>query len=89
MDDKETSPSIDVQSLFTITEVELIYRNKVKPADRRQIKAAADAYEILLATWDMNKIELVEEFKILLLDRRSACLGMSSIASGGGEPMRD
>jgi DNA repair protein RadC len=83
MDEKETSPPIDVKSLFTITEVALIYRNKVKPTDRRQIKTAADAYKILLATWDMNKIELVEEFKIVLLDRRSACLGVSSIASGG------
>lgn len=31
----------------------------------------------------MNRIELVESFKIILLDRRNSCLGISEISSGG------
>ena len=70
-------------SLFTVTEVELVYRNKVKPAERRKITSAENAYDIFLMAWDMNKIELVEQFMILLLDRNNTCLGISNISTGG------
>lgn len=71
------------QSLFRVTEVELSYRSRVKPSERPKVNNSKDAYKILLAHWDMNKIELVEQFKILLLDRNNACLGISEIATGG------
>lgn len=78
-----TKASVENLSLFQVTEVELVYRNKVKPCDRLQIVRSSDVYNLLLSVWDMNKIELVEEFKIMLLDRRNACLGVAAIASGG------
>jgi len=71
------------QSLFSVSEIELVYRNKVSPIDRPKIKSAASAYDILVHAWDMNKIELVEQFMILLLDRSNACLGVSHISTGG------
>jgi DNA repair protein RadC len=70
-------------NLFTITEVELIYRNKLKKADRPIVKTSNDAYNLLIQSWDHNKIELLEEFKVLLLDRNNACMGISHIAQGG------
>ncbi|SJZ43907.1 RadC-like JAB domain-containing protein [Chitinophaga eiseniae] len=70
-------------SLFSVTEVELIYRNKIRPEDRIIIRQAANAYDVLMDTWDRNKIELVEQFKILLLDQGNACLGIAEIATGG------
>lgn len=75
--------SCDIPSLFKVTEVELIYRNKTKAADRPKIMVASDAYDVLIASWDANKIELLEQFKILLLDRNKACMGMCEIATGG------
>ena len=72
-----------IVNLFTITEVELIYRNKLKKADRPRIKSSLDAYNLLIHSWDQNKIDLLEEFKILLLDRNNACMGISNIAQGG------
>jgi len=38
---------------------------------------------VLLQAWDHNKIELVEQFYILLLDRGNASLGISNILMGG------
>jgi DNA repair protein RadC len=73
----------NVTSLFSITEVELIYRNKRKSHERPKVKTSTDAYELLINAWDMNRIELLEEFKILLLDRNSSCLGLSNISTGG------
>ena len=74
-----TSP----MNLFTITEVEIIYRNKLKSSERPKVTTSKDAYDLLLRSWNHNKIELLEEFKILLLDRNNKCLGISHIAQGG------
>jgi DNA repair protein RadC len=71
-----------VQSLFAVTEIELMYRNQVLPENRPIIYSSNTAYDILLNCWDMNKIELVEDFMILLLDRSNYCLGISRVARG-------
>lgn len=69
-------------SLFQVTEVELIYRNKVSPADRPEVNSVEKAYNLLMSVWDMNKIELVEQMRILLLDRKNRCIGISDISTG-------
>ena len=66
-----------------VAEVELIYKTKVPAKLRPAIKCSNDAYEILRASWDDNRIELVEQFKILLLNRSGRVLGISEISSGG------
>jgi len=70
-------------SLFSVTEVELVYHNKVNPADRPQLTCSTQVYDVLLNAWDKNKIELLEQFSILLLDRSNNCLGVSHISTGG------
>ncbi len=68
---------------FKVTEVELIYRNKTKSSERPTVRISNDAYDILYKSWDMNKIELQEQFKIMLLDRKNSCIGISTLATGG------
>lgn len=72
-----------LQSLFRATEIEIRYRNKVPYKERVQIKHPHEAYQTIMHSWDENKIELVEQFKILLLDRSNHCLGFSEISTGG------
>ena len=72
-----------IQSLYTVNEIEIVYKNKIPYQDRIQITKSSTAYEILRQCWDENRIELLEQFKILLLDRRHTCLGVSEIATGG------
>ena len=74
---------LTLQHLFKVNEVEIVYRNKIPYQDRLQITSSSTAYEILLASWDENRLELVEQFKILLLDQKNNCLAVSSISSGG------
>ncbi|HTI11725.1 MAG TPA: JAB domain-containing protein [Puia sp.] len=71
-----------IPSLFTVTEIELVYRNKQNPRDRPIVRNSRNAYDLFLMSWNMNRINLVEDFKILLQDRRCACLGIAPIASG-------
>ena len=68
---------------FTVTEIDIVYRNKCRAKDRAKISTSNDAYKILLSNWNMDKIEIVEQFKVLLLNRKNACLGISEVATGG------
>lgn len=73
----------DTTNLFSVTEIELVYRNKLKASDRPKIRTSKDAYDLFMRSWDLNKIELVEQFKVILLDRRNASLGVPTISTGG------
>lgn len=66
-----------------VTEVKMVYYNKVKAADRPQVKSSFDAYEILISNWDGGTINLFEEFYILLLDRSSRVMGRYLVSQGG------
>jgi len=72
-----------LKSLYRATEIQIRYKNKVPYADRVKIWQPLDAYKTIMHSWDENKIELVEQFKILLLDRSNNCLGFSEISTGG------
>ena len=66
-----------------VAEVELIYKSKVKASERPQICSSRDAYQILIQAWDENKIEFVEQFKVLLLNRAHKVLGIYDVSTGG------
>lgn len=66
-----------------VAEVELIYKSEVKASERPVIKESKDAYEILMNYWDLNRIELLEEFKVLLLNQSNRVLGLFPLSSGG------
>jgi len=66
-----------------VSEVELIYRSKVKASSRPQIKTVGDAYELLLKTWDKDKIEFIEQFKVVFLNRAKRVLGIYEVSTGG------
>ena len=66
-----------------VSEIELVYRTAIRPGQRPQVSSSASAYEILLAGWDLNKIEFVEQFKVLLLNRSNRVLGQYELSTGG------
>ncbi len=66
-----------------VSEVKLIYKNKIKAADRIQIKNAQDSFGVFWETWDKKVIEHIEEMKMLLLDRCNKVLGIVSLSKGG------
>ena len=65
------------------SEVELIYKSKVKASERPQILSSKDAYEILMKIWDEGKIDFVEQFNILLVNRANKVLGVYKVSTGG------
>ncbi|MBB1139033.1 MULTISPECIES: JAB domain-containing protein [Myroides] len=65
------------------SEVELIYKSKIKASKRPQITSSYSAYQIALKAWDSNKIELLEQFKVLMLSNNNKVLGVLEASSGG------
>jgi len=66
-----------------IAEVKLVYKTKVKASERMQIKSSTEAFKLFNDTWDPDSLEYVEEFKILLLNRANAVLGLLPLSKGG------
>jgi DNA repair protein RadC len=67
----------------TIDEVRLVYRTKVKASERLQVKCSKDAFDIFMENWDLDSIEHIEEFKLMLMTRSNKVLGIASISKGG------
>jgi DNA repair protein RadC len=66
-----------------ISEVKLVYRTKVKASERLQVKCSKYAFDIFMENWDLDSIEHIEEFKLILLTRSNKVLGIASISKGG------
>ncbi|MDM1525558.1 JAB domain-containing protein [Myroides odoratimimus] len=65
------------------SEVELIYKSKIKASQRPHITSSYSAYQVALKAWDSNKIELLEQFKVLMLSNNNKVLGVLEASSGG------
>jgi DNA repair protein RadC len=65
-----------------IAEVEIVYKTKIKASERPHIRVSSDAYRLFLQTWDPGKIELVEEFKVMPLNRANRVLGICALSTG-------
>lgn len=66
-----------------VSEISLSYHSKVAAKDRPKIGTAEDAYNLLYALWDKDKIEFQEQFCMLLLTNANRVLGRVHLSSGG------
>jgi len=71
------------QELYSVAEIALVYRTTVKPSLRPKVTSSRIAYEVLLAGWDEERIEFVEQFKVLLLNTANRVLGIYELSTGG------
>lgn len=69
--------------LLNVAEVELVYKTNVNPSERPKITSPEDAVAIFRKYWNPDRIEHIEEVKILLLNRSNRVLGIASISKGG------
>lgn len=66
-----------------IAKIKVRYSSRVPEHSRIKITQSEDAADVLRAKWDEGKIEHVEEFKTILLNRANQVLGVADISSGG------
>jgi DNA repair protein RadC len=67
--------------LFNVAEIQVSYNTTNTPKEK--IFTAKSAYKVFLSTWNLDTIELQEEFKILLLNRANEVLGIYPLSKGG------
>jgi len=71
------------EQLFKVAEVEVSYRPDYSMSERPRITSSMQAFQILKQQWDDGRIGFLEEFKIILLNRRNSVLGVVDISMGG------
>ena len=67
-----------------VAEIELRYLPKRNVSSLPQITCSADSYALFLKSWDMDRLHLVEQFKMILLNRANRVLGIIELSTGGG-----
>lgn len=66
-----------------VSEVELIYKKKQSTANAKKIDSSKIAFDILISLWDKNKIDYVEHFYALYLNRANKVIGSILLSTGG------
>ncbi len=64
-----------------IKEIKLSYSHN--GLDNIKITDSNSAYKTLIDNWDLDTIQLQEEFKVLLLNRANVVLGIYNLSKGG------
>src|SRR5690349_15268595 len=71
------------EAFTKVAEVELVYKSKVKASERPVVQSSTDAANILRVLWEDGKMELVEQFKVLFLNRSNKVICVYNVSSGG------
>lgn len=74
---------VQEQTSFKVAEVEVSYKSNYNITERPKINSSQDAYRILIQHWQLGRIELLEEFKVILLNTSNRVLGIIDISVGG------
>ena len=74
--------STNEKKIFEVAEIQLSYKSKVKASMRPKITGSKDAHNVLRQYWDTDKLELVEQFKVMLLNRANQVIGLLDLSTG-------
>lgn len=66
-----------------ISQIELKYNPTINKGCRVKITSPETAYKEFQGSWNMDTIELYEEFKVMLLNRANEVLGIYVLSKGG------
>ena len=70
-------------NLSYVAEITISYNQKIKASQRPVVKSSMDVFKILSNNWNRDKIDLLEQFKIILVNRSHKILGIVGISTGG------
>ncbi len=73
----------NVEDQFQVAEITVSYLPKLKASQRPKVSTCQEVYECFLQTWDEHRIEMVEQFKVMLLNRAGRVLGIFEVSTGG------
>lgn len=68
--------------IYEVTKMELVYYDPVPPSMRHRIEFIDTAYELFRVNWHYQKIGLVEQSKLMLLNGSNRVLGLCDLTTG-------
>jgi len=76
---------LSMEVLNNVSEIDIVYKRKAtcRISDRPLVNMSSDAYKIFLHYWNHDKIELLEEFKVMYLNRSNRVMHILAISQGG------
>lgn len=77
--------NVSLEVLNNISEIEVVYKRKpnCKMSERPVIVSSKDAYQIFNHYWNQDRIGLLEEFKVLFVNRAMRALQLFNVSQGG------
>ncbi|RYE52574.1 MAG: DNA repair protein [Sphingobacteriales bacterium] len=69
--------------LTLVAEIRLQYHPKVPLSKCPSVKNSEDAVKIFRQNWNADTLQLLEEFKVMFLNRNGKVLGIVTISQGG------
>ena len=72
-----------VPDYYNIPEITLSYKTTFRASDRPLVTCIEAAHDIFRQVWDDNKLDLLEEGKVMLLNRANRVIGICHLSSGG------
>ncbi|WP_276348122.1 JAB domain-containing protein [Daejeonella sp. JGW-45] len=73
----------NVNEVFKVAEITVSYIPKIRASQRPMVSTSKDVYECFASHWDNTRIEMLEQFKIMLLNRAQKVLGIFEVSTGG------
>ena len=65
-----------------VAEIEISYRPVLKLSTLPKVQSSQQIYQLFIEAWDKTKLEFVEQFKVMLLNRANRVLGICTLTSG-------
>ncbi|RZM21777.1 MAG: DNA repair protein [Pedobacter sp.] len=72
-----------VQEQFKVAEVQVSYKPDYNINERPRISSSQQMYNLIKQQWDLGRINFLEEFKVVLLNRSNRVLGVVDVSMGG------
>ena len=69
-------------NLLLASEITVNYRHKIKPSLMPKLACSQDSVDVLRLVWS-DRLEHVEEFVVICLNRANRMLGWAKVSSGG------
>ena len=74
---------VQKENSLKVCEVQVTYTPDYKISERPKITSSQQTYQLLKQERDEGKINFLEEFKVILLNRANRVLGLADISMGG------
>lgn len=69
--------------MYQVSDIQITYIPKLKISQLPRVTDSKEAYNLLYQRWDKGKLQFIEQFKVLFLNRNNRVFGIYPVSNGG------